>query len=387
MTSKYDGATANVPLEGMISYDVVGLKPGRAYTFRFIGSRTYRGASHRYELVFRCRGENTVTAYLDEHQASGATTFDRVAKLENVVPDANGTVRIEIAPTPRCNSAGRWAYLAAFSIEGDLPEPAADRGRNILWFGSRYISDYNDRNIPDLVANMAKLAGHPRPQITQQLPADSSSLSDQLNRIDISPWNNIESDARYLIGGYDDVVIQGNQTEATSKGNTAPAEGFLPDATNLYALVRNGNGGVVPRAVLFETWAYKPGYASAYPGKYADAPAMQAELDAGYKAAAAMIKSEWGADAVALSPAGLVFEKAGFDDSLYDANLSVSDKGWELAAMTLYYTIYGEFIDNKATYAQAKAAGVTTLETEAEWCQLAAYLRRAVTTGVTIIIR
>ena len=82
-----------------------------------------------------------------------------------------------------------------------------------------------------------------------------------------------------------------------------------------------------------------------------------------------------------------MFEKAGFDDTLYDANLSVSDKGWELAAMTLYYTIYGEFINDKVTYAQAKAAGVTTLETEAEWCQLAAYLRRAVTTGVTIIIR
>ena len=387
MTSKYDGATTNVPLEGMISYDVVGLKPGRAYTFRFIGSRKFRGASYRYELVFRCRGENTVTAYLDEHQASGATTFDRVAKLENVVPDANGTVRIEIAPTPRCNSAGRWAYLAAFSIEGDLPEPAADRGRNILWFGSRYISGYNDRNIPDLVANMAELAGHPRPQITQQLPADSSSLSSHLARISLAPWETVESDARYVIGGYDDVVIQGNQTEATSAGATAPAEGFLPDATNLYALVRNGNGGVVPRAVLFETWAYKPGHASAYPGKYADAPAMQAELDAGYKAAAAMIKSEWGADAVALSPAGRAFEKAGFDDSLYDANLSVSDKGWELAAMTLYYTIYGEFINDKVTYAQAKAAGVTTLETEAEWCQLAAYLRRAVTTGVTIIIR
>ena len=387
MTSTYDAGTANVHLEGMISYDVVGLKPGRAYTFRFIGSRTYRGASYRYELVFRCRGENTVTAYLDEHQASGATTFDRVAKLENVVPDANGTVRIEIAPTPRCNSAGRWAYLAAFSIEGDLPEPAADRGRNILWFGNRSISDYNDRNIPDLVANMAELAGHPRPQITQQLPADGSSLSDQLNRIDISPWNNIESDARYLIGGYDDVVIQGNQTEATSKGNTAPAEGFLPDATNLYALVRNGNGGVVPRAVLFETWAYKPGYASAYPGLYADAPAMQAELDAGYKAAAAMIKSKWGADAVALSPAGLVFEKAGFDDSLYDANLSVSDKGWELAAMTLYYTIYGEYIDKVVSYADAHAAGVTKLETEAEWRKLGSYVRRALIKGTMFIIR
>ena len=59
----------------------------------------------------------------------------------------------------------------------------------------------------------------------------------------------------------------------------------------------------------------------------------------------------------------------------------------ELAAMTLYYTIYGEFINDKVTYAQAKAAGVTTLETEAEWRQLAAYLRRTVSKGLTVTIR
>ena len=55
--------------------------------------------------------------------------------------------------------------------------------------------------------------------------------------------------------------------------------------------------------------------------------------------------------------------------------------------MALYYTIYGEFINDKATYAQAKAAGVTTLETEAEWRRLASYLRNQVIKGTTIIIR
>ncbi len=384
LASRGASATGDVPMEGMAAYDVVGLKPGRAYTFRFIGSRAYVSAFD-YEAMFRCRGENTVTAYLDEEIASGAASFDRVAKLENVVPDANGVVRIEIAPTARCDSNGRWVYLTAFSIEGDLPEPEV--GRNILWIGNKYISDYDGRSVPELVASMAELAGHPRPNVTQQLPGDSSSLSNNLARISLAPWLTLESDARYMLGGYDDVVVQGNQIEATSAGTTAPAEGFLPDATNIYALVRNGNGGVIPRAVLFETWAYKPGYASAYPDKYADAPAMQAEIDANYKAAAEMVKSEWGADAVALSPVGLAFEKAGFDDSLYYANLSVSDKGRELAAMALYYTIYGEFIDERATYAQAKAAGVTTLETEAEWRRLASYLRNQVVKGTTIIIR
>ena len=51
------------------------------------------------------------------------------------------------------------------------------------------------------------------------------------------------------------MVIQGYSTEATSAYTTAPFAGFLPNATTLYARVRNSAKGGGVRAVLFETWA------------------------------------------------------------------------------------------------------------------------------------
>ena len=108
---------------------------------------------------------------------------------------------------------------------------------------------------------------------------------------------------------------------------------------------------------------------------------------AGYNAAKTMADGEWGAGTAVVAPVGQVFETAGFADGLYANDKEMAGaQGRELAAMTLYYTIYGAFIADEVTYAQASAAGVTSLS-ESEWRQLAAYLRRTVTKGLAIIFR
>ena len=99
------------------------------------------------------------------------------------------------------------------------------------------------------------------------------------------------------------MVIQGYSTEATSAYTTAPFAGFLPNATNLYARVRNSAKG-----------------------------------------------------------------------------------GVELAAMVLFNTIYGEFIEEKTTYAEVLAAGATE-RSESEWNRLARYAHTVFIHGGYIIFR
>ena len=52
--------------------------------------------------------------------------------------------------------------------------------------------------------------------------------------------------------------------------------------------------------------------------------------------------------------------------------------------MVLYNTIYGTFVDEDVTYAQAVAAGATSL-TEAEWRRVAALAHAA--SGLLVIVR
>ena len=59
--------------------------------------------------------------------------------------------------------------------------------------------------------------------------------------------------------------------------------------------------------------------------------------------------------------------------------------GYELVAMVLYNTIYGTFVDEDVTYAQAVASNWTSL-TESEWNRLA-QLARGTRTGTMVIFR
>ena len=60
--------------------------------------------------------------------------------------------------------------------------------------------------------------------------------------------------------------------------------------------------------------------------------------------------------------------------------------GYDLVSMTLFKAIYGEFIEEKTTYADALAAGTTELS-ESEWRRVAALARCAFENGFMIIMR
>ena len=184
------------------------------------------------------------------------------------------------------------------------------------------------------------------------------------------------------------MVIQGYSTEATSAYTTAPFAGFLPNATNLYARVRNSAKGGGVRAVLFETWARGVGH-EFYPDTFASPMVMQGEITANYRAASGLLRSAWGGkeETAVIAPVGQAFGKDGFAAELYGGYLYHADgRGVELAAMVLFNTIYGEFIEEKTTYAEVLAAGATELS-ESEWNRLARYAHTVFIHGGYIIFR
>ena len=366
------GAVANVTNRGVVAYDVIGLKPGHPYTFRFAAARDGSGAR---EGLYRAIGQNRVTASLEP---MGNST--EVAKVADVLPDENGTIRLEILSGPNNANAPRFVYLTAFSIEGDLSDTG---GRRILWFGNSFS---NGGDIPNRVATLAEAAGKPRPVIVNA-SLNGQNLAYHIGQVTSNPAANIEAEEimYHSSGNWDDVVIQGYSTEATSAYTPAPAEGFIPNATNLYTLVRNSAKGAGVRAVLFQTWARASGHAF-YPDTFADPDAMQGEIVANYKAAADLFKARWGADAVTIAPVGAAFRNAKFATDFYSSDLyhAGGKYGYELVAMVLYNTIYGTFVDEDVTYAQAVAAGATSL-TEAEWRRVAALAHAA--SGLLVIVR
>ncbi len=61
-----------------------------------------------------------------------------------------------------------------------------------------------------------------------------------------------------------------------------------------------------------------------------------------------------------VAPVGQAFGKDAFAAELYASDLYHADgRGVELAAMVLFNTIYGEFIEEKTTYAEVLAVGAT----------------------------
>ena len=368
------GAVGNVTNRGVVAYDVVGLKPGRPYTFRFAAARDGSGAR---EGLYRAIGQNRVTASLEP---MGNST--QVAKVADVLPDENGTIRLEILSGPNNANGARFVYLTAFSIEGDLSD--AD-GRRILWFGNSFS---NGGDIPKRVADLAELAGYARPVIVNA-SVNGQNLAYHIGQVTNNPSANVEADEIMYqsSGNWDDVVIQGYSTEATSAYVTPPAEGFIPNATNLYALVCNSAKGGGVRGVLYQTWARATGH-EFYPETFASPDAMQDEIVPNYARVADLIRTEWGNGAVVTAPVGAAFRYAQFSPDFYSSDLyhAGGRYGYELVAMVLFNTIYDAFIEEKTTYAEVLAAGATELS-ESEWKRLARYAHTVFILGCTVIFR
>ena len=306
----------------------------------------------------------------------------QVAKVADVLPDENGTIRLEILSGPNNANGARFVYLTAFSIEGDLSD--AD-GRRILWFGNSFS---NGGDIPKRVADLAELAGYARPVIVNA-SVNGQNLAYHIGQVTNNPSANVEADEIMYqsSGNWDDVVIQGYSTEATSAYVTPPAEGFIPNATNLYALVCNSAKGGGVRGVLYQTWARATGH-EFYPETFASPDAMQDEIVPNYARVADLIRTEWGNGAVVTAPVGAAFRYAQFSPDFYSSDLyhAGGRYGYELVAMVLFNAIYGEFIEEKTTYAEVLAAGATELP-ESEWNRLARYAHAVFIHGCTIIFR
>ena len=367
------GAVGNVTNRGVVAYDVIGLKPGRPYTFRFAAARDGSGAR---EGLYRAIGQNRVTASLEP---MGNST--EVAKVADVLPDENGTIRLEILSGPNNANAPRFVYLTAFSIEGDLSDAG---GRRILWFGNSFS---NGGDIPNRVATLAEAAGKPRPVIVNA-SLNGQNLAYHIGQVTSNPAANIEAEEIMYqsSGNWDDVVIQGYSTEATSAYTPVPAEGFLPNATNLYALVRNSAKGAGVRAVFYQTWARGVGH-EFYPDTFASPSAMQREISANYRTVTGLANAVWGTGTAVMAPVGDAFDAAKYVADFYSSDLyhAGGKYGYELVAMVLYNTIYGTFVDEDVTYAQAVAANWTSL-TESEWNRLA-QLARGIRLGTMVIFR
>ena len=367
------GAVNNVTNRGVVAYDVIGLKPGRPYTFRFAAGRSGSGAR---EGLYRAIGQNRVTASLEP---MGNST--QVAKVADVLPDENGTIRLEILSGPNNANGARFVYLTAFSIEGDLSDAG---GRRILWFGNSFS---NGGDIPKRVADLAELAGYARPVIVNT-SVNGQNLAYHIGQVTGNPSANIEADEIMYQspGNWDDVVIQGYSTEATSAYSTPPAEGFIPNATNLYALVRNSAKGTGVRAVFYQTWARGVGH-EFYPDTFASPSAMQREISANYRMVTGLANAVWGTGTAVMAPVGDAFDAAGYASDFYSDDLyhAGGRYGHTLVSMVLYNTIYGTFVDEDVSNAQAVASGWTSL-TESEWNRLAR-LARGIRLGTMVIFR
>jgi len=354
-------------------FDVLGLKTGHPYTFRFMAAR--KGTGVRGTL-YRAIGQNRVTTFFNP---LGNST--KVAVVPDVLPDANGTVRFEFLSSPNTDSSQRYVYLTAFSIEGDFTDTP---GRRILWFGNSFS---NGGNIPERVANLAELAGHPRPMIVNA-SVDGKNLAYHIKQVETNASANVSADVikYFSTGNWDDVVIQGYSTEATSAYSTTPENGFIPNATNLYAKVRSSAKGTGVRAVFYQTWARGVGH-EFYPDTFASPSAMQREISANYRAVTRLAQTRWGVDSAVMAPVGDAFDAAKYVADFYSSDLyhAGGKYGHTLVSMVLYNTIYGTFVDEDVTYAQAVASGWTAL-TEPEWDRMVR-LARGISAGTMVIFR
>lgn len=229
---------------------------------------------------------------------------------------------------------------------------AAEAPRRILWFGNSFTMQ---KDISRRFADLAELAGHPRPVIVTEL-SGGTTVAWHLEKA----LTNEEASVSHPAAGGDftDVVIQGHSLDATSKRGVAvdAPGGFFESVENLYALVRSKPNGAKARCILYETWARHPSHKD-YPKLFADADAMQSEITVNYAKAADRLAAKWGAQSVAVAPCGQAFRRLGYARDLYSTDCyHQGGIAAQLLAMQLFDTVYGESAAAKVDFASASAA-------------------------------
>lgn len=213
---------------------------------------------------------------------------------------------------------------------------AAATPLNILFYGSSYtMSEYSPRTIPQLVGDIADIAGFDVPNtINAALVGAGFDLHLQYN-LDVIQTAPPPSEQ------WDFVVMQDHSLATThlTIGTGTHAE----NAVTLYQAVALHSPAVVP--VLFETWArgadhaYYSGPTPAFPGGPAE---MQQIVRNGYAQSAAAINAAASANLARIAAVGDAFESTGFDPVLYgwDLDHQSDELGTLLAALVIFESIY-----------------------------------------------
>ena len=257
--------------------------------------------------------------------------------------------------------AARWANAASATFTGDAAEFEAARKvdkKQLYWQNGTATLKVTGL-IPACTYSFTFVASRVNDSTSTRYDADYTVAGANNGTVTYNPRSNRDQVAR-VSGIRPDKDGKATITIKRNSANTTSYYYLLAYKISREALTVTGShavavdattGGSV-RAVLFETWAR------------------------GGKEETSVV-----------APVGQAFGKDGFAAELYAGDLYHADgHGVELAAMVLFNTIYGEFIEEKTTYADVLAAGATVL-TESEWKRLARYAHNVFIHGCTIIFR
>jgi hypothetical protein len=299
----------------------------KSYDIRLYASRMVGGKGDCRETVYRI-GDQQAT--LDPANNTG-----KVVSFTGVKPDAKGRIRIDIAPGKGNTNSYGFYYLGAMEITAPAasPSPVQGKGKNILFFGNSFTMGAG--GTPYIVAEIAGLAGHPVPNVDMATSGGKTlewhlvnSVKDIANPRDFAAGDGFQ---------WDFVVMQEYSTRPTTHPKTGNIAAFLRDAPKLYEAVAKHSPNVIP--VLQETWSRSPKH-SFFPKIFKEPAEMQAQLRENYGKAKAAVDKAAGKPIARIAPVGDAWELTGWDNLHGRDEYHGNNRGYFLAALVMYATIY-----------------------------------------------
>jgi hypothetical protein len=252
-----------------------------------------------------------------------------------VKADDKGRIRIGIKPGDNNTNSYGFYYLGAMEITAPAasPSPAQGNGKNILFFGNSFTMGAG--GTPYIVAEIAALAGQPMPNVDMAASGGKTlewhlvnSVKDIANPRDFTTGDGFQ---------WDFVVMQEYSTRPTTHPKNGNIEAFLRDAPKLYLEVAKHSPKVIP--VLQETWSRSPKH-NFFPKIFKDPAEMQAQLRDSYAKAKVAVNEAAGQPIARIAPVGDAWEATGWDNLHGKDEYHGNSRGYFVAALTMYATIY-----------------------------------------------
>lgn len=212
---------------------------------------------------------------------------------------------------------------------------AEEQPLNLLYYGNSYTYGYGStRSVPQMVADIAGIVGHPTPYFVSAT-VGSSTLA----------YHNAQNTAVISAGiaegqHWDRVVLQDQSLMCTMFGSVpAHRSAFVA----LLGKVRDHSPNAT--AVGYETWSRRPdhSYFTAPNPVYAGGAAqMTADIKNGYDLSTADAIAAYGPGASKVARVGEAWQAANWDRLHIDDQSHAQNRGSLLAAMVIYSTIYDD---------------------------------------------